>query len=92
MCDHTCIMMTSFITNMTQSLNLTLPKSWNPSSTQQRLIAATGAWCGTNTDRLCEEVGWKSFTTESGIDACVTCGIIRDCITYILKYDKNVSF
>ena len=37
----------------------------------------------------------KSFTTESGIDACVTfinCGIIRDRITYIPKYDKNVSF
>ena len=54
-------------------------------------LAVTGAWRGTNTDRLREEVG---CTTESGIDACVTfinCGIIRDRITYILKYDKNVS-
>ena len=54
MCAYTCIMMTSFITNMTQSLNLTLPKSWNPSA-----LAVTGAWHRTSTDRLCEEVGWE---------------------------------
>ena len=42
-----------------------------------------------------KKLGGKSFTTESGIDASVTftnCGIIRDRITYILKYHKNVSF
>ena len=39
-----------------------------------------------------KKLAGKSFTTESGIDACVTfinCGIIRDRITYILKYDMN---
>ena len=37
----------------------------------------------------------KSFTIQGGINACVTftnCGIIRDRITYILKYYKNASF
>ena len=58
-------------------------------------LAVTGAWRGTNTDRFAKMLAGKSLTTESGIDACVTfinCGIIRDHITYILKYDKNVSF
>ena len=58
-------------------------------------LAVTGAWRGTNTDRLymMSSVG-KSFTTEGGIDACVTftnCGMIRDPITYTLKYHKNVN-
>ena len=32
---------------------MTLPKSGNPS-----VLGVTGEWRGTNTDRLCEEVGW----------------------------------
>ena len=56
----------------------------------------TEAWRGTNIDRLYEELGmvWKSFTTESGIDACViftNCGMIRDPITYTLKYHKKLN-
>ena len=46
------------------------------------------------TDFMKSSVG-KSFTTEGGIDACVTftnCGMIRDPITYTLKYHKNVTF
>ena len=57
MCDHTCIM-TSFITNMTQSLHLTLPKRFESIQYSAALVV-TGAWRGTNTDRLCEEVGWE---------------------------------
>ena len=51
------------------------------------VFMVAGAWNGTNTDRHYEELGWKSFTTEGGIDACVTftnSGMIRDPITYIL--------
>ena len=42
-----------------------------------------------------KKLAGKLFTTESGIDACDTFtnfGIIRDRITYILKYHKNVCF
>ena len=57
-------------------------------------LAVTGAWRGTNTG-FANKLAGKSLTTESGIDACVTvinCEIIRGRITYILKYEKNVSF
>ena len=69
------------ITSVTQSLNLTSPKSWSPPSA--------------NTDKLYEELGWEFFTTGGGIDSCVTsinCAMIRDPCTYSLKYLKNVPF
>ena len=56
-------------------------------------LPVTGAWRGTNTDRLYEELRWEIRTIEGGIDACVTFtnfGMIRDWITYILKYYRNV--
>ena len=58
-------------------------------------LAVTGAWRETNTTCFAKKLAGKSFTTESGTDACVTftnCVIIRDRITKILKYHKNVSF
>ena len=58
-------------------------------------LAVTGPGVELTQTDFVKKLAGKSFTTESGIDACVTFinfGIIRDCITYILKYDKNVSF
>ena len=56
----------------------------------------TGAGRETSTDSLCEEVGWEILCCRKWyIEACVTftnCGMIRDRMTYIQKYDKNVSF
>ena len=58
-------------------------------------LAVTGAWGELIlTDFMKSSVG-KSFTTEGGIDGCVTftdCGMIRDPITYTLKYLMNVTF
>ena len=69
-------MMTSFITNIIQY--------------QQRLrhgveLTQTG---------FAKKLAGKSFTTESGIDVSITftnCGIIRDRITYILKYHNVLN-
>ena len=49
MCERTCIMMTSFITTLDFAKKL-------ESIQYSELLAVTGA---TNTDRLCEEVGWE---------------------------------
>ena len=62
MCDHTWIMVTSFIANMIQNLNLTSSKSWNSPNTQQ-----CSRWLGHRvelipTDFMKSSVG-KSFTT-----------------------------
>ena len=46
------------------------------------------------TDFMQSSVG-NSFTTEGGKEACVTftnCWMVRDPITYTLKYHKNVTF
>ena len=55
-----------------------------------------GAWRGelTLADFMKSSV-MKSFTTKGGTDACVTfinCGMIRDPVTYTLKYHKKVTF
>ena len=44
------------------------------------VLALSGAWYRTNTDKLYEELGRGIFTTGCGIDACVTftnCEMIR---------------
>ena len=60
MCDHTCIIMTSFITYDPEFTFFKLDFTKKLESIQYpAVLAVTGAWHGTNTDRLCEEVGWK---------------------------------
>ena len=53
-------------------------------------LVVTGAWRRTNTDRLYKELGWEILYYRR--DACVTFtnyGMIRDRITYTLKYRKK---
>ena len=35
-------------------------------------LAVTGAWRGTNRQRLYNELGWEAFTLEDGTVVCVT--------------------
>ena len=77
----------SFITNITQSCNFTLPNV----GIHPILRSANGDWIQgvelTQTSFTKNSAG-KSFIIEGGIDPCVTftnCGMIRDRITYILK-------
>ena len=57
--------------------------------------AVSGAWRGTNTDKLYQELGWEFFITGGGIDVSVTFisfEIIRDLYTHTLRYHRNVLF
>ena len=62
---------------MIQNLNFTKKLE---STQYSAALAVTGAWCGTNTDRLYEELGWESFTTDGDKDACVT---FTDCEVWL---------
>ena len=96
MCDHTCIMMIIYHKYDPEFKFFKLDFSKKLESIQySAALAVTEAWRGTNTDRLCEEVGREILYYRKWYRCLchfINCGIIRDRITYVLKYDNNVSF
>ena len=42
------------------------------STQHDAVLAVSGAWCGTSTDKVLEELGWETLATGDGIGAFVS--------------------
>ena len=66
-----------------------------PESTQySAVIAVSGAWRGTNTDKIYEELGWEIFYYKRWYRRLchflINCEVTKDHCAYTMKYHKNV--
>ena len=66
---------------------------WLESTQYSAAPASSGAWRGTNTDKIYEELGWEILYYRrwySRLCTFINCKATKDHCTYITKYDKNV--